>query len=90
MKISVEGVFRSNRIGVGGVEIESGRVGRCLPEPCPVVHEKRLAVASVYMTVQQPASLSPLTFLTCNATRAASVKASLTPRFRFAEHSVLC
>lgn len=32
--------------------------------------------------------LSPLTFLTCNATRAASVKASLTPRFFMAEHSV--
>jgi hypothetical protein len=28
-----------------------------------------------------------LTFLTCNATRAASVKASFTPRFFMAEHS---
>lgn len=40
-----------------------------------------------YMTEQQPASLSPLTFLTVRATRAASVKASFTPRFFMAEHS---
>ncbi|KAI7224044.1 hypothetical protein KC333_g163 [Hortaea werneckii] len=40
------------------------------------------------LSEQQPASLSPLTFLTCKATRAASVKASFTPRFFIAEHSV--
>lgn len=40
------------------------------------------------MTVHMPPFLSPLTFLTCSATRAASVKASLTPRFFIAEHSV--
>lgn len=37
-----------------------------------------------YMTVHLPSSLS---FRTLKATRAASVKASLTPRFRMAEHS---
>ena len=41
------------------------------------------------MTAQHPVDLSPLTFLTCNATRAASVKASLTPRFFIAEHSTV-
>jgi len=40
-----------------------------------------------YMT-EQLLSLSPLTFLTWRATRAASVKASLTPLFFIAEHSV--
>lgn len=44
---------------------------------------------SSYITLQQPPSLSPLTFLTCRATRAASVKASFTPRFFIAEHSAL-
>lgn len=43
-----------------------------------------------HMTAQQPPCLSPLTFLTCSATRAASVKASLTPRFFIAEHSAAC
>jgi hypothetical protein len=42
----------------------------------------------LYMTEHEELSLSPLTFLTVSATRAASVKASLTPRFFIAEHSV--
>lgn len=40
----------------------------------------------LHMT-EQLLCLSPLTFLTWRATRAASVKASLTPRFFMAEHS---
>ena len=42
------------------------------------------------MTEHEAPSLSPLGFLTVRATRAASVKASLTPRFFIAEHSVGC
>lgn len=44
----------------------------------------RLAVS--HMTVQL-LPLSCFVDLTCNATRAASVKASFTPRFFMAEHS---
>lgn len=40
--------------------------------------------SSVHMTTHL---LSSLSFFTLSATRAASVKASLTPRFRMAEHS---
>lgn len=40
-----------------------------------------------YMTLHMPPCLSPFAFLTVSATRAASVKASLTPRFFIAEHS---
>jgi hypothetical protein len=40
------------------------------------------------MTEHEVLSLSPLALLTVSATRAASVKASLTPRFFIAEHSV--
>jgi hypothetical protein len=40
-----------------------------------------------YHRIVQPPLLSLLVF-TCKATRAASVKASLTPRFFMAEHSV--
>ena len=42
-------------------------------------------VSSAYRMVQPP--LWSLLVLTCRATRAASVKASLTPRFFMAEHS---
>ena len=49
---------------------------------------RELDKASLYMT-EQLLCLSPLTFLTWRATRAASVKASLTPRFFMAEHSAL-
>lgn len=52
------------------------------------VHRRSDPARSSYMTLQQAVlDLSPLTFLTCNATRAASVKASFTPRFFMAEHS---
>lgn len=44
-----------------------------------------LAGADIYMTVQL--LLLSLLVLTVSATRAASVKASLTPRFFMAEHS---
>lgn len=43
---------------------------------------------SLYRMTQPPLE-SPL-FFTVRATRAASVKASLTPRFFMAEHSVMC
>jgi hypothetical protein len=46
---------------------------------------KNIDGCKVYMTVQ-PLLLS-LLFFTCRATRAASVKASFTPRFFMAEHS---
>ena len=47
------------------------------------------SVGELYMTEHEELSLSPLTFLTVSATRAASVNASLTPRFFIAEHSAI-
>lgn len=50
--------------------------------------EDQADFGTAHMTEHEEPSLSPLGFLTVRATRAASVKASLTPRFFMAEHSV--
>lgn len=54
----------------------------------PKIESQRSQTLDPHITSHLWPPCGPLALLTDNATRAASVKASLTPRFRLAEHSV--
>lgn len=73
-------LFRWSEVGVEAGSETEVRVG----DQSSPVHTKSDTKTTHYIILQLPPSRS---FFTLSATRAASVKASLTPRLRIAEHS---